>query len=60
MCLYPKLIKNRRYTANKKNRGVIPPIKDKRVLEVPVGCGKCMECKKQKSKTVASKVTQKT
>ena len=50
MCLYPKLIKNRRYTANKKNRGVIPPIKDKRVLEVPVGCGKCMECKKMKAR----------
>ena len=24
---------------NKKNGGVIPPIKDKRVLMVPVGCG---------------------
>lgn len=50
MCLYPKLIKNRKYIANKKNGGVIPPILDKRVLMVPVGCGKCMECKKQKAR----------
>lgn len=50
MCLYPKLIKNRKYTANKKNGGVIPAISDKRTLLVPVGCGKCIECKKQKSR----------
>ena len=50
MCLYPKLIKNRKYVANKKNGGVIPPIFDKRVLVVPAGCGKCMECKKKKSR----------
>ena len=49
MCLYPKLIKNRKYIANKKNGGVIPAVFDKRVLMVPVGCGKCIECKKQKS-----------
>ena len=50
MCLYPKLIKNRKYVANKKNKGVIPKAVDKRVLYVPVGCGKCMECRKQKSR----------
>ena len=50
MCLYPKLIKNRKYIANKKNGGNIPPISDLRVLMVPVGCGKCIECKKQKSR----------
>ena len=56
MCLYPKLIKNRKYIANKKNNGDIPafPIKngkdDKRVEYVPVGCGKCMECMKKKSR----------
>jgi len=49
MCLYPRLIKNRKYIANKKNGGVIPPVYDERVLQVPVGCGKCMECKKQKA-----------
>lgn len=60
MCLYPKLIKNRRYTANKKNGGNIPPLplvevngkmmKDLRVLEVPVKCGKCIECRKQEAR----------
>lgn len=50
MCLYPKLIKNRRYIANKKNGGVIPAVSDKRVLMVPVGCGKCMECRKKKAR----------
>ncbi len=41
--------------ANKKNGGVIPPLPlgkdgkpDERVMWVPVGCGKCMECMKQK------------
>ena len=50
MCLYPKLISNKKYTANKKNGGNIPPILDNRVLLVPVGCGKCMECLKQKAR----------
>jgi hypothetical protein len=50
MCLYPRLIKNKKYTPTKKNGGVVPPIIDNRVLAVPVGCGKCIECKKQKSR----------
>lgn len=50
MCLYPKLIKNRKYIANKKNGGNIPNPPDERVLFVPVGCGKCMECMKQKAR----------
>lgn len=50
MCLFPKLIKNRKYIPNKKNGGIIPAINDKRVLFVPRGCGNCMECKKQKSR----------
>lgn len=51
MCLYPKLIKNKKYISNKKNGGIIPAVLDKRVLVVPVGCGKCMECRKQKSRS---------
>lgn len=47
MCLYPKLIFNPKYKANKKNGGVIPPLKDNRVVYVPVKCNKCMECRKQ-------------
>ncbi|UYD39188.1 MAG: replication initiator protein [Wigfec virus K19_94] len=50
MCLYPKLIKNRKYIANKKNGGNVPICVDKRVLEVPVGCGKCIECRKQEAR----------
>lgn len=50
MCLYPKLINNRKYIANKKNGGNIPPVSDERVLMVPVGCGKCIECRKQKKR----------
>ena len=50
MCLYPRLIKNRKYVANKKNGGNVPPVKDPRVIWVPVGCGRCMECRKQKSR----------
>lgn len=50
MCLYPKLIKNPKYKINKKNGGVIPPISDKRIELVPIGCGKCMECLKKKAR----------
>ena len=50
MCLYPKLIKNRKYIANKKNGGNIPAVIDNRVLYVPIKCGKCMECMKSKSR----------
>lgn len=50
MCLYPRLIKNRKYTATKKNGGIIPAVSDTRVMAVPVGCGKCIECIKQKAR----------
>ena len=50
MCLYPTLIKNRKYIANKKNGGVIPPIPDERVKWVAIGCQQCIECRKQKAR----------
>lgn len=50
MCLYPRLIENRKYRANKKNGGIIPPIKDHRTRFVPIGCQTCLECRKQKSR----------
>lgn len=50
MCLYPRLIDNRKYKANKKNGGVIPSVKDPRVRYVPIGCQTCIECRKQKSR----------
>ena len=48
MCLYPKLIENKKYKVNKKNKGIVPMVNDTRVLLVPVGCGNCIECRKQK------------
>lgn len=49
MCLYPRLIKNKKYTPNKKNGGNVPEIKDRRALVVPVKCNRCIECRKQKT-----------
>lgn len=49
MCLFPRLIPNRRYKPNKKNGGKPPFCDDHRKLYVPVGCGKCIECMKQKA-----------
>ncbi|MEM0173380.1 MAG: hypothetical protein QXI16_02620, partial [Sulfolobaceae archaeon] len=50
MCLFPKLIINKKYTITKKNGGLVPPIPDERVKYVPVGCGKCIECLKKKAR----------
>lgn len=49
MCLYPNLIKNPKYIPNKKNGGHPPKAEDPRVLWVPIGCGKCIECRRQKA-----------
>lgn len=49
MCLYPKLIKNKKYLPNNKNGGNAPFCDDKRKLLVPIGCQKCIECRKKKS-----------
>lgn len=48
MCLYPTLIKNPKYKANKKNGGNIPAVSDERVKYVPIGCQDCMECRNDK------------
>lgn len=50
MCLYPRLIRNRKYTVNKKNGGDVPTTDDPRVLVVPIGCGECMECRKKRGR----------
>lgn len=55
MCLYPRLIKNKKYEPNKKNGGVVPAERfkqtfDERKLLVPIGCGKCIECQKQRAR----------
>lgn len=50
MCLYPKLVRNPKYKSNKKNKGIVPQPKDGRTLFVPIGCGKCIECRRQKAR----------
>jgi len=50
MCLYPRIIKNPKYKENKKNGGVIPSFLDNRVLYVPIGCGGCIECAKDRAR----------
>ena len=40
---------NKKYITNKKNNGNIPNIKDERTRYVPIGCGVCIECLKQKA-----------
>ncbi len=58
MCLYPKLIKNKKYLPNKKNGGNVPIPKDDRVLYVPVGCGRCFECRRQKRREWQVRLTE--
>lgn len=50
MCLYPKFIKNPKYKPNKKNHGRPPVCKDKRLLYIPIKCGCCIECRKEKQR----------
>lgn len=50
MCLYPRILKNKKYTSTKKNGGIIPAVLDSRVIYVPIGCGKCMECRRKKAR----------
>ena len=58
MCLYPRLMPNPKYKANQKNGGIIPQYKDERTLIVPIGCGKCIECKKQKAREWQIRLTE--
>lgn len=50
MCLYPTIIKNPKYKLTVKNGGKIPPVIDERTRLLPVGCGDCIECRKQKAR----------
>lgn len=50
MCLYPRIVPNPKYRPNKKNGGNVPKCKDKRLMGVPIGCGNCIECRKQKAR----------
>lgn len=50
MCLYSREIRNPRYRANKSNNYTPPACDDKRKLYVSIGCGNCIECRKQKQR----------
>lgn len=50
MCLYGRIIRNPKYLANKKNNYNPPICEDRRLLYVTVGCGECIECRKQKQR----------
>lgn len=50
MCLYPTYIKNPKYKPNKKNNGRPPICKDRRLFYIPVKCGCCIECRKEKQR----------
>lgn len=47
MCLYPRIIMNKKYLPNKKNKGIIPSYSDERVKYVTIGCNQCIECIKK-------------
>lgn len=54
MCLYPRFIKNKTYytyISKKPNKGAstAKPCNDYRKLYVPIGCGECYECRRQKA-----------
>ena len=50
MCLYPKLIKNKKYLPTKKNNYNPPKMVDSRTAYITAACGKCLECRKQKQR----------
>lgn len=49
MCLYVTIQLNKRYLPTKKNKGIIPQMKDERMKYIPAKCGKCAECRKEKA-----------
>lgn len=49
MCLYPVMMRNPKYLPNKKNGGKPPEAPDNKVLWVPVGCGRCEQCMRQRA-----------
>lgn len=50
MCVNPVKITNKRYLPTRKNNYNPSPIKDKRLYEIEVPCGRCVECRKRKAR----------
>ena len=49
MCLYPKIILNKKYLPNKKNNFNPPKCTDERKRYLNADCGYCWQCRKKKS-----------
>lgn len=58
MCINKKLIINRKYTATKKNGGIIPPLNDPRQANVWIPCGQCYVCRKKKAREWRMRITE--
>lgn len=58
MCLYTKYLENRKYKPTRKNGYNPPPLTDERVKLVPVKCGKCIECRKEKKREWLARLTE--
>lgn len=50
MCVRKRTLINKKYTATKKNGGIIPPLNDPRQKYMDVPCGQCYICKKKKAR----------
>lgn len=48
-CLYQSKMPNKKYTETKKNKGIIPKVRDKRTLGIEIPCGRCWQCKKSEA-----------
>lgn len=51
-CEYQRKMKNPRYEENKKNKGIIPEIRDERTGIIPIKCGRCRGCRKAKANNI--------
>lgn len=47
MCLFPRILYNKKYQPNKKNKGIVPELRDPQFLRVQARCGRCIQCRKQ-------------
>ena len=58
MCLYPKLILNKRYLPTKKNNFNPPKLDDERKKYVAIACGQCLECRNKKAREWQARIAE--
>lgn len=49
-CVYVRTGRNAKYTATKKNGGNVPKPTDERLRAIPIKCGTCIECRREKAR----------